>query len=235
MAGLKISTKRLQIDRANAVMVATIAIGSFLTVFSLMATKALISTQKYQAKVIKAKEETRETLKANIKEVNTLVNSYQAFVSAPQNVLKGDPSKVDEPNGGDNARLVLDSLPSKYDFPALATSIEKILADGQYDIEGIVGNDEEVTQGAVTAAASPAPIEMPFQFSAKVTEDIPDRPQDNQTLSSLLTRLERSIRPIQVTLLDIDTDESNVIRVSITAKSFFQPEKTLNISEKEIK
>src|SRR5690606_10637885 len=113
------------------------------------------------------------------------------FVETPDNVIGGNPSGTGD-NDGDNAKIVLDALPSKYDFPALATSLEKILKTRNYQINSISGTDDEVAQSSQTTATTP--IEMPFELSA--TGNI-------NTAKDLLVLLERSIRPIQVDTVDI--------------------------------
>ncbi len=138
-------TKRLIINKANATMVIAIAVATFVTVFCLITAKALLSQRAYQARVITRKEKAKDQLKENIKSVEALDTSYKEFVSSPVNVLDGNPAGTGEKDG-DNPRIVLDALPSKYDFPALATSLEKLLTDRNYKVDGITGTDEEIAQ-----------------------------------------------------------------------------------------
>ena len=48
--------KRLLIDKANATMLLTIGITSFIVVFSLIASRALLSQSGYQARVLSEKQ-----------------------------------------------------------------------------------------------------------------------------------------------------------------------------------
>jgi len=224
MAAPKLSTKRIQINKAAATMVALIATASFLTVFSLVASRALLSQRGYNSRVIKEKEAARDQLRENLKELDKLVVEYRSFAEATENVLGGNPNGTGE-RDGDNARLVLDALPSKYDFPALTASLEKILVSGGYTIESIAGNDQELLQQQNQQAGStPQPVEMPFQISIS---------GNYAAIQSFISVLERSIRPFQLSTLNLDGAESNM-ELSITAKTYYQPGKTLNITTKDV-
>src|SRR5689334_22008086 len=126
-----LSTKRIQVSKATATIVGTIAAAAFIAVFSLIASQALLSQRAYQSRVIAGKEKAKKQLEDNIKAVNVLSTQYKAFIGTSQNIIGGNPSGSGE-RDGDNARIVLDALPSKYDFPALAASLEKILGGGGY-------------------------------------------------------------------------------------------------------
>ena len=139
------SVKHVQIDKANSRMVAIVAMAAFVVVFSLVASRALLGQRSYQARVIAGKQKAVKQLKDNITSVDSLVKSYSVFVSSSTNVLGGNSTGTGAQDG-DNAKLVLDALPSQYDFPALATSLEKILTSKNYKINSITGTDDEIKQ-----------------------------------------------------------------------------------------
>lgn len=218
------STKRVLINQANKTLVIATATAAFLVVFSLFASKALLSQRAYQAKVIGGKEKAVKQLKTNIDSVSKLVSSYQDFVSPATNVLGG----ISNGNGdkdGDNAKIILDALPSKYDFPALATSLEKIIKKDGSSVNGIVGKDDEVNQSQQAAQSVPLPIEMPFQLNLNASFD---------GVKTLISSLENSIRPFQINKLELSGADSN-LTVSIDAKTYYLPEKTLNIQKEIVK
>lgn len=218
------SVKRLQIDKANSIVVAIVAIAAFVTIASLMATRALIGQQSYQAKLITEKEKAKDQLKKNIEAVGPLTNSYNAFVSGAQNILGGNPAGSGA-RDGDNARLVLDALPSKYDFPALTTSLEKLILERGMTIESITGTDEELAQVDVDTA-EPTPIEMPFQIVAA-------GPYANvQELVRVFDTY--SIRPFHVQTLSVNAGEGNSLKLTLGAKTFYQPAKSLDITKKVV-
>ena len=107
MARAIASTKRVLISKANSRMVITTAVAAFVVVFSLVASKQLLSQVSYQNRVISKKKQAVSQLKTDLSARDSLVNSYQAFVGTSQNVLGGNPNGSGEQDG-DNARLVLD-------------------------------------------------------------------------------------------------------------------------------
>lgn len=218
------STKKIAIDKAYATTMIVIGISTFLVVFSLVASKELYSQMRYQSKVSSKKEKALKTLKDNLAGSYQLITSYQAFANQPTNALGGN-SKGDGPNDGDNPRIVLDALPSKYDFPALTTSVEKLLKDNGFSITSIDGNDEEVSQSGQDSSSDPQPI--PMQFSVEVTTT-------DKRVKELVQLFERSIRPIQVHQLALQS-QNGQLKVTVTAQTFYQPEKSLNVKSEVVK
>ncbi len=218
------STKRVQIDRAKAVMVGTIAGAVFIVVFSLVASKALLSQRSYQSRVIKEQEKAVKQLRDNIKNVDQLATSYKQFVNQPTNVLGGNTAGQGD-RDGDNAKIILDALPSKYDFPAVATSLEKILIDRKFKITNIIGTDDEVAQFSAQSTSTPEPVEIPFGFTVTGSYD---------SVQALMDILQRSIRPINVQKITLE-GTNNSIDLNLTALTYYLPEKQLNFPTKDVK
>ncbi len=99
------SAKHAMISQAQLRVVAAISLTVFVVVFSLVASKALLSQRSYQARVIEAREKARDQLEANIKAVETVTASYEQFVSSTENAIGGNPAGTGE-RDGDNARIV---------------------------------------------------------------------------------------------------------------------------------
>lgn len=224
MAKMDLSTKRLQIDKANLTIIIVTSVAAFLTVFSLVACRSLLSQRSYQSKVIAKKEVAKKQLENNIKSSEKLVASYKAFVSTPDNVIGGSSTGQGD-RDGDNAKIILDALPSKYDFPALATSLEKLVTERNYKIVSITGTDDELTQLTAVETSTPEPVEMPFVINVQGNYD---------SMQSLVEVFERSIRPFYVTKLSLNGSDS-AITLGITAKTFYQPEKSLSIKNEVVK
>jgi hypothetical protein len=218
------STKRVLITKANKQMVIYTAIAAFVVIFCLVAAKALASQAAYQNRVINKKKQALTQLHSDLNARDSLVNSYQAFVDTNQNVLGGNPDGTGDQDG-DNARLVLDALPSKYDFPALATTLEKAVTSQNLQILGITGTDEEVTQQANQTSTNPQPIPMQFQVQVSGKYD---------AIQKLVGFFEHSIRPFQVQTVEYSGDEGNM-SATITARTFYQPEKSLNITTEVVR
>jgi hypothetical protein len=241
MARPQVSTKRLMIGKANSTIVVVVGIAAFVTAFSLVASRALIAKRTYQNRVIDAQEKARDQLTQNLKEVETLNTAYVAFTGQDPNIIGGSRAGTGD-RDGDNAKIVLDALPSKYDFPALTSSIEKIMGG---KIQTITGIDEEANQnaGAQTDSqdssngqsgqtddsgntAGTGPVEMPFEISVEGSY---------ASMQEILTILQTSIRPIHLNTLSYTASDAGNVELSITAKSFYQPEKTLKITTEDVK
>jgi hypothetical protein len=221
---MQLPTKRLMIDKANGQIIAMIAGATVVVIFSLVASRALLSQRSYQSRVIADKEKAVRQLKSNVDAVGNLVNSYNQFVSQPANVIGGNPAGTGE-RDGDNARIILDALPSQYDFPALATSLEKLLTSPNYTINAISGTDDEINQQKQTETPEPQPVEIPFEIGVTSTYG---------AAQSLVQTLQNSIRPFHINKLVFDGSDSQM-DVTITAKSYYQPEKALTIRTKDVK
>lgn len=223
MARITSSTKRSLITKANSTMVITTGVAAFLVVFCLVASKTLLSQANYQNKVISKKKTAVTQLKANISAKDSLVSSYKSFVNTPQNVLGGNPTGTGAQDG-DNAKLVLDALPSKYDFPALATSLEKMITSQNLSIQSITGTDEEATQDT-SAQGAPQAVEMPFEVQVSGSYD---------SIKGLVDAFGRSIRPFQIQTIELSGGESSMT-ATISAKTFYQPEKTFKVQSEVMK
>jgi hypothetical protein len=219
------TVKHLLIDKANTTMLAIISVASFLVVFSLVASKSLLSQNAYQQRVIKEKEKTLKQLRENNKNVTSLVDSYHSFANSTQNLLGGNPAGTG-PKDGDNPKIVLDALPSKYDFPGLSSSVEKVLKDGGYAVEKISGIDDELAQQQAAKTDSTAPVPMPFLLSFSSSYD---------GTKKLFTTFEHSIRPIYVNKITLVAVNNSQLKTTIDANTFYQPAKELKITTKVVK
>lgn len=224
MAKPNLSMKRIAIDKAHATLLISVSIAVFISIFSLVAAKSLISQGRYQAKVIHKQEQARDQMKKNVTEAKKLNSAYQEFENSPENILGGNP-KGNGDKDGENARIVLDALPSKYDFPALATSIEKMLKDNSISMTALTGTDDEVAQASNASSNKPQPVEIPYTVEATVA------PQAGKDFIRLF---ESSIRPMQVKKVVVSGD-NNQLKTSLTVKTYFQPELNLSVRKEPVK
>lgn len=218
------STKRIAIDKAGAQMMAAVSIASFITVFSLIAANAVWSQHGYLSRITEEKEKAHKTLLANVKAVDDLNKSYKAFISTSTNVIGGTTTGTGD-NDGDNAKIVLDALPPQYDFPALASSLEKIMNDHNYS-GTIGGTDDQVAQQANQKSSSPQPVAIPFTLTVVNS--------NYASVQDLVSLLQRSIRPIQIDTLTVSGGASSM-QLTVSAHTYYQPEKDLKITTKVVK
>jgi len=227
-------TKRLAISKANTQMVIVLGVASFITVFCIVASFSIWTTTRYQVKVIAASQKAKDRLSEDITAYNNLVSAYQKFDSPTTNVLGGSAKtgSTGSSNGnsfnnsGDNAKIVLDALPSAYDFPALATSVETILSNGGFDIGNITGTDNQTTEQSNNSSPNPQPVAMPFEFNVVNT--------NYTAIGQLLNTLNSSIRPMQINTINMEGSGSQM-SLTINAQTYYQPAKTLSITNKVVR
>lgn len=225
MADTTISTKRMAISKSNAQMVGVVAAAAFITVFCLVASNTVFSQNRYQARVISAKEKAHKQLQDNINTYSDLATSYKAFDNASTNVIGGTKGGSGD-NDGSNSKIILDALPPTYDFPALTSSIEKILQDNHLKVTSITGTDDQINQQGNTASANPQPVEIPFTFTVSNAS--------YASVNQLMSKLQQSIRPIVIDTLDASGGQ-NDMTVTVSAHTYFQPAKTVSITKKVVK
>jgi hypothetical protein len=218
-------TKRLAISKANTQMVVIVAVASFISVFCLVASKSVFSQYQYQGRVVSAKEKALDQLKLNVTAYHSLSSSYNQFDSQSKNIIGGTKTGTGN-NDGSNSTIILDALPDVYDFPALTSSLEKILTNGSFSISNISGTDDQLNQQTNTSSASPQPVPIPFSFAVS-----------NATYSSvqsLMNTLQASIRPMAIDSFTL-SGGTNDMNLTINAHTYYQPATNLSITSKVVK
>ena len=217
------SIKRNLINKSNSTIVATTSVACFIVMFSLVASASLINQFSYQNRVIQADTSSLSRLKGDISAVSTLETAYNAFVGTPTNIIGGDTNGTGSQDGS-NAKIILDALPSTYDYPALATSLESILSAQGVQIQSISGSDDSASQPS-QSSSDPTPQPVPFDISVS----------GNYTaIQNVVNAFEDSIRPVQIQSMELSGDQSS-LSLSITAQTYWQPAKNLNITTEIVK
>lgn len=214
----KISVKHIQISKDQSTILAVVVVSVIITIFSLFAAKSLISKGLYQRRVLSAQHKVVNQLNDNITAANTLFTQYsKAFAGQDPNMLGGILKGTGNLDG-DNPRLTLDALPSTYDAPALATSLEKIMLGRSMPLSSISVTDNPSAYPN-ESKAQPQPQPITFQFGTSGSY---------QQAQQLLKDFERSIRPFDLTTLQISgTDQTMQLTVGMT--TYYQPAKSLNL------
>jgi hypothetical protein len=245
---VKISVKHLQIDKANNAIFIIVALAVIVSVFSLVSAKTLLGESSYQHKALKEKNIAIETLKENITAANTLKKQYDSFESQNPNIISGrggldiaeaisagiDQNGAIQLNGqtvnlsgqdGDNAKIVLDALPSRYDFPALISSVEKVANLNNTPLQSVSGTDDSQSESASNSAAQSSPASIAFSITSQTSYS---------TLQTFIKSLEHSIRPVDITQLSIK-GSSDTMTADIEANTYYQTPLSLKIVQKEVK
>lgn len=205
MAEFGINSKRDLIEKAKSSQFFIVIIASIVVSASIIGTKILWTQRSYQAQIIDAKSEADDKLDQNIKAVSGLKEEFD----------KMERSTI-------TSSLVLDSLPSKYDFPALLTTIEKMTALSGVGLKTITGQD--LTASAVNTEGQPVPIAMPFTVSIGGSYD---------DIKKFVANMNKSIRPFQIDEIKIDASEGG-IEVEFKMTTYYMPSKSLEIRKTNI-
>lgn len=210
--------KQAAVDKNQTTIFAVVAIASVITVGSLMVAKGLWSQSSYLGKVADKKEAAVKQLKDNKVAVASLTEAYNKFNEQSPNLLGGT-TTGNGPRDGSNGTLILDALPNTYDFPALTSSLERLLVG--YLIDGINGSDDSLAQESMPAGV---PVEMPFTFDVSTSYD---------GFKQLLDSFNKSIRPFNIVKLELSGVNSD-LKVTVEAKSYYQPDAGLEITSEVV-
>lgn len=217
--------KKPNMNQPQTRMLVTITIATTVSVFCLLAAKDLFNQAAYHRHVLGARRNAIAQLQSNINNLSTLKTQYDSFSASNPNFLGGtsttDPNAL--PPDGDNARLVLDALPSKYDFPALISSVSKIISLNQITNPGIAGSDQTATIDS-SPLANPQPVQIPLSISGLTTYN---------GAENMIRDFERSTRPFDITKLQI-SGPSGSLSISASLNTYFQPAKVLSTGLQEV-
>lgn len=212
------NSKRGLVNKNQTTTLVLVAVAAAISVTALMISKGLWSQTSYLNKVTDKKEAAVKQLKSNKDAVASLTETYKSFDEKSPNLLGGSPDGTG-PRDGSNGTLILDALPSRYDFPALITSLEKLLEG--YTIQAITGTDDSMAQSQAAPGQS---VEIPFAISVNTNYD---------GLKRLIDTFDKSIRPFHITSMRLEGVSSR-LNVNIQAKTYYQPEKGVEITSKVV-
>jgi type II secretory pathway pseudopilin PulG len=195
-------------------------------IFCLIGSKQLLGLANYQRKVINARNAALKQIEKNIQTVNSLKDRYQVFDSTNPNIIGGQNTADTnaQPPNGTNSRIVLDALPSKYDFPALISSVYKIMANDGITSPSISATDQSLSITNLPSG-NPQPVAIPLSVSGN---------GNYSQVLNLIRDLERSIRPFDITNLQL-TGSNASMSFTLTATTYYQPGTVVDTTTKEIK
>jgi len=230
--GLK---KRQQIENAGRSMFVWVAIASVAVSICIVAVQFLFQKWTYNNKVLGAKYTAIDTLNKNITNAKSLQDAVNALVSNQD--LASVKTNTDDPN----TQSVLDALPSSFDSTAWATSLQKaILSRSGVTVEGInVPADQEQTTSS--NAAANASGQGPAAATSSAGDSVPKEMKFDVVVSgsydkirSMMLDLERTIRPIKVTGINLSGDDA-AMTATISGVTYYQPSKSASIKKEVVK
>lgn len=222
--------KRQQIANANRMMFMWVAGISAVVGIALVISLFLLQKAWFNEKVLAEKGKTASILTKNNEVVGDLKDQIRVLNTnkdLKSTMIDGETQPV---------QVVLDALPADANSSALGSSLqEKLLNDSALTIESLnvdpVVGVESQSDTSVQDASSDEPTgenQITFRFS--VSTDV----NNASALKSLLQRLERSIRAIDVSTLTVET-QGNRLVLTVEGRAFYEPAKTVELKEKTVK
>ena len=206
----KVSVKHLLVDKNNTVILYSAAITVAIVVFCIFAMTAFVKQISYQGKVISLRNTANKQLLSNLEATDSIAKAYEQFDKALESIV-GTADK--------NPKIILDALPSKYDFPALTASIESLARESGLALKSINGIDDEAL--AEQDSINPKPILIPFEI--QVSGSL-------ASIQLLVDKLEASIRPIKIVSMSLTVVDTSM-EANISAVTYYQPEKLLDVAQ----
>ncbi len=198
-------TKRQLINKSSSTIVVSMAAAAFILSFSLVTINFLWDLSQHNLRIIAKKAEASEVLKQNVENIEKLQKSFVVLEA-----------------GDVKSSTILDALPSKYDFPALATSIESLVQRSGMTLESFSGDDLE--DSAIQEATQPTPVEL--EFSINVSGSYSD-------LQKLISNLERTIRPMKITQFELKGNDTRMTS-TLQITTYYQPATSLDVETRTI-
>lgn len=222
--------KRTQIAKANRTMFLWVAAVSAVVGVALVGSIFLIQKITFNEKVLSEKNKTISILNKN----NNNVSELEAQVR----VLDSNQALIDSKAKPDDQaiQVILDALPQSANSLALGASLQNKLLAGipgltinSLQVDPVVGV-ESLSSGVTISSPSVASIssgqpQITFRFTVK---------GDEVALKEVLTRLERSIRTIDITSLRIESQNASRI-LTIQGRAFYEPAKSVELKDKVVK
>ncbi len=228
------SLKHLQIDKDSLRTVITLGVAAFIIVFSLLSISTLYGQLKYHNRLASADQVALNRLDSDVTADNRLTAAYKKFIGSSNNIIGGSVNG-NTGNNGNNAKIILDALPSTYDFPALAASIQYLIQNTPVTINSISGTDQASTSsgsGAGSASTTSsstnenigAATAIPFQFAVQGSYG---------EINQLFKTFQNSIRPIQFLTISLSGSQ-NSLSLSASAQTFYQSPVKFSIAKKVV-
>lgn len=197
--------KRQLIEKSNSTVVLVLAAAAFVLVFCLVILNFLWDLNGHNRRVISSKDQAAKILENNVQQIPELVTSFNVFEA-------GEVKSSD----------ALDALPSKYDYPALATSMESLVSRSGLVLVVFSGDDEE--ESAIQSETDPNPIEIEFTLQVEGTY---------ANVQKFIENLQKTTRPITVKNIEMKGSDSNM-KVTLDAVTYYQPATDLNVETRTI-
>lgn len=216
--------KRQQIASGNKTMFLWVAGASVIVAFAIVVSIFMIKQIVFTEKILIEKNKTVSTLEKNAETADALDKNVKNL-RADKNLTLVRSSASDN-----NLDVIIDAMPYATDNVAFGSSLQTVLLTGiSIDAMSVdPSNSSTSTSGVDTGAVETVGDSRPMTFSFKVTGS-------SGQLQELLSRLNRSIRPIKIVSLQLESAGPGKLTATVQAATYYQPKKTLDLQQKVVK
>jgi len=219
--------KRQQISQANRMMFLWVAGVSVIVGVSLVLVVFLVQKIMFGEKVIAEKNKTVSVLQQNLKVVPDLKDNVRVLNT---NEALGSTKLKDSDQA---LQSILDALPAAANSTALASSLQMKLLAGIPGITIEAINVDSTDGGLVTDSSQPVAVDTAASqigFTFSVSTDA----SNYSALQQVLQRIEKSIRPFNLTTVSVESQGSRVV-MTVSGVSFYEPAQTIQLLNKVVK
>lgn len=207
--------KRKAIADSNRAMFLWVAAMSAVLGVCVVISIFLVQQIIFKGKVVAEMSKTAKTLTDNNKAAPELTQNIRVLeTNAALNSVKAN----DEQKA---LQVVLDALPADRNTLALGSSLQQNLLA---DIGGLTLNSLSIDNATTTQSSDENTIPLQFQVTSA----------DANTMKDMLTKLERSIRTIDIDSLILERGDTSY-RISVSGHAYYAPAKTIQLTEKVVK
>ena len=215
---VSISPKRQAIAASNRTMFVWVAVMSAVVGVSVVVAIFLSQQIAFKAKVIGEISHTNTVLTNDNKSASALSQNIRVLeTNAALNSIKANSSER-------ALQVILDALPADRNTLALGASLQQSILAG---VDGLT-IDQLTIDGTTTSAALSTSTGNTIPIQLQVTAP------DVNILKDMLNRMERSIRTIDIDNLVLEKGDTNY-QMTISAHAYYEPAKTVTLTEKVIK
>lgn len=223
--------KRQQIALANRTMFLWVAGVSAVVGIAAVASLFLVQKAFFNEKVLSEKSKTASTLVRNNEAVEELQDQIRVL-NTNENLRENMVPGQDQP-----VQVVLDALPSTANSSAFGASLQQRFLEAEgvrlesLDVVPVQEFEGRANSGSGPVASSSGAEgehQVRFTFAVSTSSDNPG------VLKELLVRLERSIRPINLTSVTVEA-QGNRLLLRAEGHTYYQPARTAELKDKVIR
>lgn len=231
--------KRQQIAKASRMMFLWVAGASVVVGAAAVSSVFMVQKFAHNQSIINEKNTTVQVLEANNETIEELRNQVRVLST------NSDLASAKSFSSEETIRVVLDALPDTLNTPALGASIQRVLVNiPGIELDTLAFEDasattavpvETPTDGTGATGETPAPIIdtttaaslTPITFTMKLVA------QDPTVAAKMLTRLEKSIRAINVKTSKLEAN-GTMVTMTITGEAYYQAPATVELTAKPV-